>query len=224
VWAEAFVDGLVAELAPLRNGERAAAMRAYMRDRFEFLGVHTPERRAATERVLAVVGAPDADGLEALGPLGWTHDEREVQYAAVDVLGQFVRTAQPELLDVVAGLVTTKSWWDTVDALAASVVGPLVRRFPELVAALDDWIDGDQLWLARTAILHQLRFKRDTDTDRLFAYSLAWAGHPDFFARKAVGWALRQYARTDPDAVRSFLAANAGVLSPLTVREASKHL
>lgn len=184
----------------------------------------TPERRALTRWVLASVGDPTPDDLAAIGPLAWSHAERELQYAAVDVLVRHVGRAAPGLIDVVGQLVTTKSWWDTVDALAANVVGPLVRRSPELVATLDGWIEGDDLWLARTAILHQLGAKGDTDADRLWRYSLAWAGHPDFFARKAIGWALRQYARTDPDAVRNFLAEHADAFSPLTVREASKHL
>ncbi len=195
-----------------------------MRDQFVFFGVPTPQRRAITKQVLAPLAAPLPTDLEEIGPIAWLADERETQYAAVDVLVRDVRLARPELLDTVSALVTTKSWWDTVDALAASVVGPLVRRYPELVATLDGWIEGDELWLARTAILHQLAYKADTDVDRLLRYSLAWADHPDFFARKAIGWALRQYARTDPDTIRAFLADHGDVLSPLTVREASKHL
>ena len=195
-----------------------------MRDQFAFFGVPTPQRRAITKQVLAPLAAPSPTDLEEIGPLAWLDDEREMQYTAVDVLVRHVRLAGPELLDTVSALVTTKSWWDTVDALAASVVGPLVRRYPELVATLDAWIEGDELWLARTAILHQLSYKTDTDVDRLLRYSLAWADDPDFFARKAIGWALRQYARTDPDTIRAFLADHGDVLSPLTVREASKHL
>ena len=199
-------------------------MRRYMRDQFAYFGVPTPERRAITKRVLTTIGPPSPVDLEAIGPLAWEIDERELQYAAVDVLVRHVKLARPELLSVVEGLVTTKSWWDTVDALASNVVGPLVRRYPPLVTTLDEWIAGDELWLARTAILHQLSYRGDTDVDRLFRYSLAWAECPDFFARKAIGWALRQYARTDPDAVRRFLADHDDVLSALTVREASKHL
>jgi 3-methyladenine DNA glycosylase AlkD len=223
-WAITAVEQLGATFAAAGDPKRAADMRRYMRDQFAFFGVATPERRAITKRILEPLGPPSALDLEAIGPLAWTADERELQYAAVDMLVRHVKLARPQLLDVVAELVTTKSWWDTVDALAANVVGPLVRRHPELVDTLDGWIAGDELWLARAAILHQLGFKADTDVDRLFRYSLAWASHPDFFARKAIGWALRQYARTNPDAVRRFIAEHADVLSPLTVREASKHL
>jgi 3-methyladenine DNA glycosylase AlkD len=223
-WAETAVAELVAGFRCAEDAERAVSMRAYMRDQFAFFGVATPERRAIAKRVLAPLGVPQATDLERIGPLAWAVDEREVQYAAVDVLARHVRLARPELLEVVGELVITKSWWDTIDALAAKVVGPLVQRHPSLVATLDAWIDGDELWLARTAILHQLGYKEDTDVDRLFSSALAWAACPDFFARKAIGWALRQYAYTDADAVSDFVAEHAGALSPLTVREATKHL
>ena len=223
-WSAVAVRELRAALAAAGDAERAAAMGRYMRDQFAFFGVPTPQRRAITKQVLAPLAAPSPTDLEEIGPLAWRVDEREMQYAAVDVLSRHVALARPELLDVVRSLVITKSWWDTVDALAASVVGPLVRENPDLVDTLDEWIAGDELWLARTAILHQLSYKGDTDADRLFRYSLAWASCPDFFARKAIGWALRQYARTDPDAVGAFVADYRDVLSPLTVREASKHL
>jgi len=127
-------------------------------------------------------------------------------------------------LAVARTLITTKSWWDTVDALATRFVGDLVRRHPALVATMDDWSAEPDLWLVRTAILHQLHYGPATDTERLFAYCSRQAGHPDFFVRKAIGWALRHYARTDPDAVRQFVAAHASRLSPLSVREATKHL
>jgi 3-methyladenine DNA glycosylase AlkD len=223
-WSERAVAELAAAFGAAGDAERAAGMRRYMRDQFEFFGVPTPERRAIARRVLAPLGQPEVEDLEAIGPLAWAVDERELQYAAVDVLVRHVRRARPELLDIVGGLVTTKSWWDTVDTLAAKVVGPLVRLHPSLVTTLDRWIAGEELWLARTAILHQLGAKERTDVDRLFRYSLAWASCPDFFARKAIGWALRQYAFTDADAVRCFVAEHEDTLSPLTIREATKHL
>ena len=223
-WPDTVVAELGVALAAAGDPERAVAMRSYMRDQFSFFGVPAPERRAISKQVLDPLGAPSPEDLEAIGPLAWAVDGRELQYAAVDVLVRHAPQARPQLLGVVGDLVTTKSWWDTVDALSANVVGPLVRRHPGLVATLDGWIAGDELWLARAAILHQLGYRSDTDVDRLFRYSLAWALCPDFFARKAIGWALRQYARTDPEAVQAFLVEHDDALSPLTVREASKHL
>ncbi len=121
-------------------------------------------------------------------------------------------------------LITTKSWWDTVDTLAAHTVGPLVAAHPELADTMDAWVGDENMWLSRTAILHQLRYKERTDAERLFRYCTARAGHKDFFIRKAVGWALREYAYTDPDGVRAYISEHRDNLSPLSVREASKHL
>ena len=99
-----------------------------------------------------------------------------------------------------------------------------MRRHPGLVTEMDAWSAADDPWLVRTAILHQLHHRERTDRDRLFGYCTRQAGHPDFFVGKAIGWALRQYARTDPDAVRGYVERERGTLSPLSVREATKHL
>lgn len=135
-----------------------------------------------------------------------------------------MRVCTSAFLSVVHRLITTVPWWDTVDALAVHVVGPLVAADPALAATMDAWIADDDLWVARAALLHQLRYRERTDTERLFAYCLRRSGHPDFFVRKAIGWALREYAKTDPDAVREFLARERGRFAPLTVREALKNI
>ncbi len=121
-------------------------------------------------------------------------------------------------------LIRTKSWWDTVDVLAGHVVGPLVARNPGLTATIDAWIDDADFWIVRTAILHQLGYGADTDADRLFGYVDRRCSDTEFFIRKACGWALRQYARTDPEAVRAFVLDRGDRLSGLTRREALKHL
>jgi 3-methyladenine DNA glycosylase AlkD len=129
-----------------------------------------------------------------------------------------------DFLGTARTLLTTKSWWDTVDPLATRFVGDLAAAHPRLRVDLDAWSTDDNLWLVRTALLYQLHYGPRTDTDRLFGYCSRQAGHPDFFVRKAIGWALRQYARTDPGAVRQFIAQHRDRLSPLSVREAGKHL
>ncbi|MGW0584874.1 DNA alkylation repair protein, partial [Streptomyces sp. NPDC002920] len=148
----------------------------------------------------------------------------EYHYFAVDYLRRNAGRCSSGFLPVARRLVTTTSWWDTVDPLAAHVVGALVAADPGLAAAMDDWIADDDLWVARTALLHQLSYKGRTDSDRLFAYCLRQSGHPDFFVRKAVGWCLREYAKTDPEAVRDFLARERGRFAPLSVREALKNI
>ncbi len=154
----------------------------------------------------------------------WAQPEREFQYVGSDVLARQATRLGPTHLDRVEALITAKSWWDTVDTLAAHVVGTMVRNHRALTQVMDRWIDANDIWLTRTAILHQLRWKTDTDPDRLFSYAERRAADTEFFIRKAIGWALREFARTDPDAVRAFVDAHADELSGLTRREAMKHL
>jgi 3-methyladenine DNA glycosylase AlkD len=218
------LDRLVATYGSARDPAAAAPMRAYMRDQFPFLGIPTTRRRPLSREVLEGLPRPGEDDLRAVALACWELPEREFQYFACDWLRRHAAVCSPEFLDTARTLITTKSWWDTVDALAARVVGPIVARHPATVPTMDAWLADENMWLARTAILHQLGYAERTDADRLFRYCLARAGHGDFFIRKAIGWALRQYAKTDPAAVRSFVAAHAGQLSPLSKREALKNV
>ena len=217
------ISQLVTAYSAAADPERAAGMRKYMRNQFEFLGLATPARRALSRQVLAGVPVPAEDELGEVARRCWELPEREYQYFASDLLADHARRLTPAFLPTVRRLVTTKSWWDTVDVLAAAVVGRIVAGYPAAVATMDEWLTDPDLWLNRTAILHQLTWKQDTDAERLFRYCLAQAGHRDFFIRKAIGWALRQYAWTDPAAVHRFVTAHAAELSPLSIREATKN-
>jgi 3-methyladenine DNA glycosylase AlkD len=202
---------------------RALSMRAYMRDQFPFLGLSRPARAPLDREVLAGLARPGEADLRTVAGACWRRPEREYQYFAVDWLRRHVGACSDGFLVTVRPLITTRSWWDTVDPLAGGVVGPLVRTYPALVSTMDEWVHDGNLWLVRTAILHQLTYQHATDSERLFRYCRDQAEHPDFFIRKAIGWALRQYGRTDPAAVRQFLRRDGARLAPLSVREAAKH-
>ncbi len=202
---------------------QALDMGAYMKDHFVFFGVKTPERRRLQRSTLDASATASSADLIEFADRCWQAPDRELQYVAVDVLRKRAASLEPGSLPDLRRLIEHKSWWDTVDALAAHVVGPLVRANPALVADMDRWIVDENLWIARTAMLHQLMWKDDTDPDRLFEYASLQAGHQDFFMRKAIGWALRQYARVDPEAVWAFVDSHAEELSGLTRREALKH-
>jgi 3-methyladenine DNA glycosylase AlkD len=196
-----FTRSVVAALAPLADPALQHGMRAYMKDRFVFLGIKTPARRAAlASLILSQKGATAADLLRTARAL-WALDEREYQYAAVDLLGRHVRRLTPADIPALLALVEKKSWWDTVDALAS-----VVNR------------------IRRVAILHQLGWRERTDSKRLFGYATACAHEKEFFIRKAIGWALRDYAHHASKQVRAFIREHKSVLSPLTVREAGKHI
>jgi 3-methyladenine DNA glycosylase AlkD len=222
--ASTLLARLDASLRVAADPVRAAGAARYMRDQFPFFGVATPALTRLGRAAQEGLPRPTHADLVAVAQACWARPEREFQYLACQYLRRWVAVGEPGLLVTVRELIVTKSWWDTVDTLAANTVGPLVSSHPALVATMDAWLHDENLWLIRTAILHQLTYRQHTDAQRLFAYCTAQAGHRDFFVRKAIGWALRQYARTDPDAVRSYLAEHAGQLSPLSVREAGKHL
>ncbi len=216
------VDDLRSALHAVAVPADAAPMAAYMKHRFPFLGVKTPERRRASKGVFAAARGASATELIEFADACWSEPEREFQYVGSDVLSRNCGRLVEHQIEDLRRLIATKSWWDTVDALASPTVGELVRSHPPLVATMDAWIDDQDFWIARTAILHQLRFGEATDAERLFAYCARRAADTEFFIRKAIGWALRQYARTDPDAVRRFVADHE--LSGLSRREALKHL
>jgi 3-methyladenine DNA glycosylase AlkD len=216
------MEALRRDLETVADPTSAPPMAAYMRQQFEFMGVKTAQRRLATKPTTARARRASGDELVAFARDCWNEPEREFQYVGTDVLTANVARLGSRHLADIEGLITAKSWWDTVDGLAAWCVGGLVRADRTLVTEMDRWIDADDIWLARSAILHQLRWGADTDAARLFDYSLRRAGDTEFFIRKAIGWALRQYARVDPDAVRVFVETHQ--FSGLTRREALKHL
>ncbi|MCX4529052.1 MULTISPECIES: DNA alkylation repair protein [unclassified Streptomyces] len=222
--ADLLTERLIAAYGAAADPERAGQMAAYMKDVAPFLGIRTPLRRELSRAVTKDTPEPAEADCAALALRCWGLAEREYQYFAADYLRRHVSRCSSGFLPVVRHLIVTVPWWDTVDTLAAHTVGPLVAADPGLRAVMDEWIGDEHLWVARTALLHQLRYKEATDTGRLFAYCRRQAGHPDFFVRKAIGWALREYAKTDPEAVRAFVTAERGSLSPLSVREALKNL
>ena len=222
--AEFDLEALRTDLVASADPEKVEGMTWYMKGKFTFLGVQTKARRAASKPLLAAAKHADPDDLIALAVALWEQPEREFHYVGMDALRAGADRLRASDLDTVRSLIVATPWWDTVDSLAAWTVGPMVAAHPELVAEMDRWIELDDIWLARTAILHQLGYKERTDEDRLFRYALRRAGDTDFFIRKGIGWALRQYARVAPDAVRSFVRENEDRFSGLTRREAMKHL
>lgn len=198
-------------LRPLADPARAVGMSAYMRGQFPFLGIPTPARRAAVKEVLR--GRREAVDRELVEEC-WAAAEREFQYVACDHLRE--APLGPGEVAWLRSLVVRKSWWDTVDALAR----PIGRAAS--AEQMRDWaVDGDS-WVRRVAILHQLGWKADTDELLLAEIIRVNLGSGEFFIDKAIGWALREYAKTEPGWVRQFLTAHE--VAALTRREASKYL
>jgi len=157
----------------------------------------------------------------------WRLPEREYRYAAIDLLARHVGRLDLSAVAPLLALAQREPWWETVDGLAG-IVGDVVRAGrrsdPDAQVTMDAALLHDCLWVRRIAMIHQLGWRLETDTIRLFGYAETLAPEGDFFIRKAIGWALRDYARWQPQAVRNFVAALGGRLSPLSAREATRRI
>lgn len=209
-------------LEPLADPDRAAKMSAYLKNQFEFLGVMAGPRNEATREYIKDTSEGSVEDVWLAVEECWAQPEREFQLLGADLLRKNAGRMSVQDLDRVRRLIERKSWWDTVDVLAPHVAGVIVRQH-EQGAVMDEWVDADDFWVARAAILHQLFYKSGTDQERLFDYCRRRAADKEFFIRKALGWALRQYAKSNPSAVENFVTAHADELSGLTKREALKH-
>jgi 3-methyladenine DNA glycosylase AlkD len=213
-----------ADLLAVADPAKAVQMAAYMKGHFVFLGVTAALRREASRPLLKAAKTSEPDVLLDLADRCWNEPEREFHYVGMDALRAGATHLRASDLGAIRGFITKTPWWDTVDSLAVHTVGTMVTNHAELVDDMDDWIESDDIWIARTAILHQLMYRGRTDVNRLFTYCAMRTDDTDFFMRKAIGWALRQYARTDPVAVVSFVKQHEEDLSGLTKREALKHV
>ena len=222
--ADRVVRALQTAYTPHRDPARAPAMAAYMRDQFPFLGLAAPEQRRLARVALAGLPVPNEADVRSVAAQLWRLPEREYQYAGCDYVTAHVDCCGPTFLQPLERLITTKSWWDTVDVLCRHGAGAIVLADRTQRVVMDRWIESNDLWLARSAILHQERWKAETEADVLFDYCLRRAADTDFFIRKAIGWALRSYAHVDTIAVLDFLDEHGGELSPLSRREALKRV
>lgn len=205
------------------NPELAKPMENYMRNQFPFLGIKTPEREAILKEYLHEHGQPTSEQFDQVILDLWAMPEREFQNVAMSLLERYTKKAEADHIVLIEQLITTNSWWDTVDMLAGKLVGRLFHRFPELIPEYTErWMDSGNIWLIRSAILFQLGYKQKTDTQLLFDMIRRSNDSKEFFINKAIGWALRQYAKTDAQAVVEFVEATP--LAPLSVREALKHI
>jgi 3-methyladenine DNA glycosylase AlkD len=227
---------LVAEvrraLRAVADPAKAGPMQTYMKSAMPFLGVQAKPLRATCRSVLDTSRLDSETRWRRAVLTLWDEAAyREERYAAIELTGhRYYRAWQrPGTLGLYRHLVVTGAWWDYVDAIASNRVGPILRAHPSGVTpTIREWAEDEHLWVRRTAILCQLGSKGETDTDLLrhvLEVNLEDSLHGrEFFIRKAVGWALRQHARTDPGWVRAFVDRHGSDLSGLSRREALKHL
>ncbi len=213
------------EWSALADPANAAAMAAYMKTDMPFYGIKSPDRKPMARRIRdELPPASDAE-YDHLVRTFWRLPHREEKYLAMGLASDHRRFMTSRHLGLYHDLIVEGAWWDFVDHVAAKCVGSALRREREVVApVMERWVAADDMWLRRSALLAHLGHKSDTDVSSLFDHCLRLAHEQEFFIRKAIGWVLREYAKTDPDAVLEFVTSHRDRLCGLTFREATKHL
>ncbi len=219
-----FVAKIETILTKHGNTGNAEAMSKYMKNNFPFLGIKKPLRAELSVPVIKEVKEYASESwLVETANLLWKKKEREFHYVAIELLTRYRRSLTPASFKAIEDLLVSNSWWDSVDGLTGCVVSPLVATYPELKTRMQAYITDPNMWLRRVSIIHQLPYRKNTDHELLFKACTKNMHDQEFFIRKAIGWALRQYAKTEPKAVYSFVEANKNSLSGLSIREALKH-
>lgn len=206
-----------------RNEVLIPQMTAYMKNRFSYYGLKSPERRELQKQFISEYGKLDpqiaADEIKAV----WNNCNREVNYVIIDILRHKRYWEDENSIELAEWLITNQSWWDTVDILATNCVRQYMTLHPHKIEYYNaKWISSDNIWLIRTAILFQLKFKDRLNFEMLKDNIRQHSHQSEFFIKKAIGWALREYSKTHPSEVIKFM--NENELQNLSVREASKYL
>lgn len=202
--------------------ENAAGAKAYMRNQFEYLGLKAALRQNLSKTYMKS-RLPGYNDLGIIVKELWALHEREYQYFAIDLVAAMKKHWTKDIITLIEFMLINKSWWDTVDHATSDLTGPYFILFPEQVNKITgSWNRSDNFWLQRSSIMFQKQYKKDTDTILLSKYILAQSNSPEFFVQKAIGWALREYSKTDPEWVSAFVRKNK--LAPLSEREALKRI
>ncbi len=218
-----YIKPLVKTFTTNINPANADPMAKYMKNLFPYLGIKTPKRKELFSEFIKENGLPELSELKQIVLDLWDLPEREFQYIAIGILRKFTKKWDESFIDLFEQLIITKSWWDSVDGIASWMVGEHFRRFPyQRDKYIGRWMKSRNMWLQRTCLLFQLGYKDKTDEKLMGSVIMSLNGSKEFFINKAIGWILREYSKTDAQAVINFVENN--VLAPLSKREAVKWL
>ena len=201
--------------------EKAKHMSKYMKDQFLFLGIQTPKRKEISNSYFKEAKKTKCIDWDFID-YGWEKAYREAQYLAIDYIKTMKEFLLVEDIEKIKRLITNKSWWDTVDGFHR-VVGHFDFKYPELDKTMIQWSLDENIWLRRIAINHQMHRKEETKKELLEEILVNNLGKDEFFINKAIGWALRDYSKTNPEWVREFVGKNRKGLSSLSIREGTKY-
>jgi len=214
-------DEIIKLYKDAKNPDDARAMSQYMRNKFQFLGLRSPSRKALSKDFLKVSRKENLnwDFIFRL----WNEDMREFQYLAIDYLKLHKKELTFDDTAKLRELITNKSWWDTIDGLDR-LFGYMALSDIKIKNLMLEWSKADNIWLRRIAIDHQLGLKQQTDTILLEKIIKNNLGFDEFFINKSIGWALRDYSKVDPTWVSNFINKYKQKLSKLSIREGSKYI
>ncbi len=212
-------------LSRLRDAELAAGMAAYMKTDMPFYGVQKPLRVPILREIKKKFVPRDLAEYEDCVLALWQEPHREEKYMAINYADAFQHFKTKDAIPLYERLIREGAWWDIVDTVSADLVGEayLAER-KSIKPIINKWAKDKDMWIRRSTLLVHLHHKNETDEEQLFDLCLKLAPENEFFIRKAIGWALREYSKTSPKAVGKFLKSNRSRLSPLSYREGAKQL
>ncbi|MCA0969468.1 DNA alkylation repair protein [Halobacillus litoralis] len=212
---------VVQVFADNQNEKNREGMEAYMKHHFRFFGIKAPEQKKLLSPLLKEYKKLTESERIETARLLFKEEQRECHYAALTILDKGKKEAERSVIDVYKELLMTHSWWDTVDTIASKLCGSYFMKYPdELVPITESWRQSENMWVRRSSVLHQLKFKEETNAPLLYETIGALKGEKEFFIEKAIGWALREYSKSDPESVKAFIEKTD--LRPLSRREGLK--
>lgn len=218
----AYLSPIALQLSSSGNAENAANAKAYLRNQFEFFGLKTDMRRALCKTYMTK-NLPEYKDLHEIVRELWRLPQREFQYFGIELVMRFKKQWHQDIIHLFEFMITHKSWWDTVDYISTELTGPYFKLFPGSIKSITTgWNLSENIWLQRSSLLFQKSYKTQTDLILLSKYINSLSASKEFFIRKAIGWVLREYSKTDPGWVRNFVAS--ANLSPLSIKEALKRI
>ena len=216
-----YFSQLEQDLISSSDADVAKKMSKYMKGHFRFFGIPSPTRRDLLRNHIQTAAYIPDEKLNEIVKWSWAADEREWQYICMELLGRKANKVDEDIIELYEFLIVNKSWWDTIDYIASNLVGVYFQKYPEHIQKLTSkWMSSENMWLQRTCLLFQLKYRKNTDAELLVDFISRLNASKEFFIRKAIGWSLREYSKTNPDFVISFVQQNQ--LSGLSEREALK--
>lgn len=218
-----FIETLETEFKKNSNSKIALEQKAYLKNQFDFYGIKTTKRREIQKPFFIKEYLPEKRALDKIVKELWNKPQREYQYCSQELAYQYINQSEKKDIELYEFMVMHKSWWDTVDFISSKLMGEFFKNYPvQKDQYVQKWLKSNNIWLQRSALLFQLKYRGELDTQLLNFVIHSLLGSKEFFINKAIGWVLREYSKTNPDWVKQFV--NATELNALSKKEALRLL